>query len=51
MPLTYFLGLLAAVIFAAGLTLALAFWAGLPLIAISFAALAASLMFGVRQWR
>ncbi len=51
MPLTHFLGLLALVILAAGATLALAFWAGVPVLAISFAALAGSLVVGLRQWR
>ncbi len=51
MPLTHFLGLLALVIVAAGATLALAFWAKVPLLAITFAALVASLILGVRQWR
>ena len=51
MPLTYFLGLLALVVFAAGATLALAFWAGVPLLALAFAALAGSLAMGIRQWR
>ncbi|MCB5410058.1 hypothetical protein [Pseudogemmobacter faecipullorum] len=51
MPLTSFLGLIALVIFAAALTLVLAFNAGVPLIALSFAALAGSLIMGARQWR
>lgn len=51
MPLTHFLGLLALVIAAAGASLALAFWAGVPVLAISFAALAGSLILGIRQWR
>ena len=51
MPLTHFLGLLTLVVLAAGATLALAFWAGVPLLAISFAALAGSLILGIRQWR
>lgn len=51
MPLTHFLGLMATVILAAGLTLALAFWAHLPLLALSFAALAGSLVLGARAWR
>ncbi len=42
MPLTHFLGLIALVIVAAGLTLWLAFWSGVPLGALMFAALAAS---------
>jgi membrane protein implicated in regulation of membrane protease activity len=44
MPLTHFLGLIALVILAAGLTLWLAFYSGLPLVALGFAALAASLI-------
>ncbi len=44
MPLTHFLGLIALVILAAGLTLLLAFWSGVPLIAVMFAALLASLI-------
>lgn len=51
MPLTHFLGLIILVILAAAATLALAFWAKVPLLAISFAALAASVILGVRQWR
>lgn len=51
MPLPLFLAMLAFVIAAAGATLALAFWGDLPLIAVAFAALAGSLMMGVRQWR
>lgn len=51
MPLTYFLGLLSAAILAAAATLALAFWANVPLVALGLAALMASLIFGVRQWR
>ncbi|MGA0541614.1 hypothetical protein [Neotabrizicola sp. VNH66] len=51
MPLTHFLGLLAVVILTAGLTVALAFWAQVPLVALSFAALAGSLILGARQWR
>ena len=44
MPLTHFLGLVALVIFAGGLTVWLAVWSGLPLAALGFAALAASLI-------
>jgi hypothetical protein len=44
MPLTHFLGLIALVVFAAGLTLWLAFWTGVPLAALGFAALSASLI-------
>jgi hypothetical protein len=44
MPLTHFLGLIALVIFAAGLTLWLAFWTGVPMTALMFAALAGSLI-------
>lgn len=44
MPLTHFLGLIAMVILAAGLSLSLAFWSGLPLAALGFAALSASLI-------
>ncbi|MBK6467364.1 MAG: hypothetical protein IPL38_17070 [Rhodobacter sp.] len=51
MPLTHFLGLLALVILAAAATLALAFWAKIPLLAIAVAALAGSVILGVRQWR
>ena len=51
MPLTHFLGLLALVVVAAGATLALAFWAGVPVLAVSFAALAGSLVLGLRQCR
>lgn len=51
MPLTHFLGMLALVILAAGATLALTFWAQVPVLAISFAALAGSLILGARQWR
>ena len=50
MPLTHFLGLLALVIAAAGATLALAFWAKVPVLALTFAALAGSLILGIRQW-
>jgi hypothetical protein len=51
MPLPYFLLMLAAVITAAGATIALATWAGLPLVALGFAALSGSLLIGLRQWR
>lgn len=51
MPLPLFLAMLAMVITAAGATLALAFWAKVPLMAFAFAALAGSLMMGLRQWR
>lgn len=51
MPLPLFLAMIAFVIAAAGATLALAFWAKVPLIALAFAALAGSLMMGMRQWR
>jgi hypothetical protein len=44
MPLTHFLGLIAVVIVAAGLTIWLALWSGLPLAALAFAALSASLI-------
>lgn len=51
MPLTHFLALLTLVVVAAGATLALAFWAKVPLVALGLAALMASLILGVRQWR
>ncbi|MCU0899327.1 MAG: hypothetical protein MUC82_02405 [Cypionkella sp.] len=51
MPLPLFLAMLAFVIAAAGATLALAFWAQVPMLAIALAALAGSLMMGLRQWR
>lgn len=51
MPLPLFLAMLAFVITAAGATLALAFWAQVPMLAVAFAALAGSLMLGLRQWR
>ncbi len=51
MPLPLFLAMVAFVLAAAGGTIVLAFWADLPFIALSFAALAGSLMLGVRQWR
>jgi uncharacterized membrane protein len=44
MPLTHFLGLIALVMLAAGLTIWLAVWSGLPLAALAFAALSASLI-------
>jgi hypothetical protein len=44
MPLTHFLGLMALVVFAAGLTLWLVFWTGAPLAALGFASLSASLI-------
>lgn len=44
MPLTHFLGLIALVLTAAGLTIALAFWTGTPLLAVSFAAVSASVI-------
>jgi hypothetical protein len=44
MPLTHFLGLIALVIVAAALTIALAAWAGVPLLALSFAAVSASII-------
>ncbi len=46
MPLTHFLGLIAMVTLAAGLTIALAVWADLPLVAVGFAAAAGSLILG-----
>ncbi len=42
MPLTHFLGLIALVVLAAGLTLGIAVWSGVPLAALAFAALSAS---------
>jgi hypothetical protein len=51
MPLPYFLAMIAAVIAAGGATIALATWAQLPLAALAFAALAGSLILGLRQWR
>jgi hypothetical protein len=51
MPLPLFLTMLALVIGTAGATLALAFWAKVPLVALGFAALAGSLLLGMRQWR
>ena len=44
MPLTHFLGLILLVVFAAGLTLWLAVHTGVPMLALMFAALAASLI-------
>lgn len=44
MPLTHFLGLIALVVLAAGLTLWLAFSVGVPAAALMFAALSASLI-------
>lgn len=44
MPLTHFLGLIALVILAAGLTIWLAVWTGVPLAALAFAALSASII-------
>lgn len=44
MPLTHFLGLIALVILAAGLTIWLAVGTGLPLAALAFAALSASVI-------
>ena len=51
MPLPYFLLMLAAVITAAGLTIAVFSWTGLPMAALGVAALAGSLLIGARQWR
>ena len=51
MPLPLFLAMLVFVIAAAGATLALAFWVQAPLVAVGLAALAGSLMLGLRQWR
>lgn len=51
MPLPLFLTMIAAVIAAAGMTIAIATYAQLPLVAILFAALAGSLILGLRQWR
>jgi hypothetical protein len=51
MPLPYFLTMIAAVIVAGGATIALATWAQLPMAALAFAALAGSLILGLRQWR
>jgi uncharacterized membrane protein len=44
MPLTHFLGLIALVIVAAGLTIWLAVWTGVPFAALAFAALSASVI-------
>ncbi|WP_374428568.1 hypothetical protein [Tabrizicola sp.] len=44
MPLTHFLGLVALVVLAAGLTIWLAVWTGVPLMALAFAALSASII-------
>jgi spore coat polysaccharide biosynthesis predicted glycosyltransferase SpsG len=44
MPLTHFLGLIALVIVAAGLTLWLALWTGVPFAALAFAAISASVI-------
>lgn len=44
MPLTHFLGLIALVILAAGLTIWLALWSGLTFVALAVAALSASLI-------
>ena len=44
MPLTHFLGLIALVVAAAGITIYLALWSGIPIVAISFAAVAASVI-------
>ena len=44
MPLTHFLGLIALVFVAAGLTIWLALWTGVPVAALAFAALSASVI-------
>jgi uncharacterized membrane protein YgaE (UPF0421/DUF939 family) len=44
MPLTHFLGLIALVILAAGLTIWLAIWTGVPFAALAFAAVSASVI-------
>lgn len=44
MPLTHFLGLIVLVIAVAGGTVVLALWSGMPLMALSFAAVSASLI-------
>ncbi|MFM7335183.1 MAG: hypothetical protein ACKO1H_12375 [Tabrizicola sp.] len=44
MPLTHFLGLIALVAVAAGLTIWLALWTGVPFAALAFAALSASVI-------
>jgi hypothetical protein len=51
MPLTHFLLMLGSVILAAAGTIALFSVADLPLVALGFAALAGSLILGLRQWR
>jgi hypothetical protein len=51
MPLPLFLTMIAAVIATAGMTIAIATVAQLPLVALGFAALAGSLILGLRQWR
>jgi hypothetical protein len=51
MPVTHFLLMLTSVIAAAGATIALFAVADLPLVALGFAALAGSLILGLRQWR
>lgn len=44
MPLTHFLGLIALVVLAAGLTIWLAVWTGVPFAAVAFAAISASVI-------
>ena len=44
MPLTHFLGLIALVIVAAGLTIWLAVWTGVPFAALAFAAPSSSVI-------
>ena len=44
MPVTHFLGLVALVVLAAGLTIWLAVWTGVPFMALAFAALSASII-------
>lgn len=44
MPLTHFLGLIALVVLAAGLTIWLAVWTGVPFAALAFAAISASVI-------
>ncbi|HEY6918481.1 MAG TPA: hypothetical protein VI412_04430 [Tabrizicola sp.] len=44
MSLTHFLGLIALVIVAAGLTIWLAVWTGVPFAALAFAAVSASVI-------
>ena len=44
MPLTHFLGLIALVLIAAGLTIWLAVWTGVPFAALACAALSASVI-------